>query len=65
MGSPNTILARVAVDSGTRDSAQKQKKWEGVTDSSTEDAREHHTAKHHRCDARSGPWAHRTQYARV
>ena len=38
MGSPNTILARVAVDSGTRDSAQKQKKWEGVTDSSTEDA---------------------------
>ena len=36
MGSPNTILARVAVDSGTRDSAQEQKKWEGVTDSSTE-----------------------------
>ena len=31
----------------------------------TEDAREHHTAKHHRCDARSGPWAHRTQYSRV
>ena len=32
---------------------------------STNDAREHRTAKHHKCDARSGPWAHRTQYSRV